>query len=430
MLNAIDRIHRARIRLQKSNPFFAYLSLSLKPIEEKHIPTMAVDVNANLIYNPDWVESLNDEQVMGVLVHEILHLTLLHFLREGERKHGISNLAQDMVINYLIKQNNFKLPHGCIWTNDNNESIVNGVLIKDVDKKVWEEIYDELKDKLKNKFKDALKNGNVKVSNGEGSGIEVDLEDYEFDGTTNDEDGEGTGKIKNIDNHIKSNKGKGLSEEERKQKEREWLEKVQEAYVGSKMRGLVPVGIERLIGKLSESKINWKSLLLRYIESYIPSDYTYSKPNRKSISSGYFMPDVLKERIEVSVLIDVSGSIGDEELRDFIGEIVGIARAFRHKIKFNLYTHETNLSKKYVVENGSVEKIKQIRILGGGGTSFSVPYRELMKEKMKPKVVIWLTDGFGDTISKKDLKTDIIWCLSKGGDEELIKGCGKVIKIK
>lgn len=429
-LNAIDKIRKARVGLQRNNPFFAYLSLQLKPQEMKSIPTMAIDINANLYYNAEFVENMSDEEVTGVLIHEILHITLLHFLRTGERNKQISNIAQDIVINYLIKENNFHLPEGCIWVNNQNETTIMGKVIKDVDKKVWEEIYDELYNSMKEQLKEMIKSGKAQIGNGEGEGIEIDLDDYEFEGSTNEGYGDSKiGKVTNVDTHIRGNGNKPISEEERKAKEKEWLGKVQEAYIGSKMSGKVPVGIERLIGQLHESKIDWKSLLLRYIESYVPSDYTYAKCSKKSMSSGYYMPDTIKDRIDVSVLIDVSGSIGNEELNDFVSEIVAMARAFRNKIKFSLYTHETNLGDKYIVENGSVQKIKQIKIKGGGGTSFSIPYNELTKNN-KPKVVVWLTDGYGDTIQKKDLKSDIIWVLSKNSTDVEVKEIGRVIKLK
>ena len=84
------------------------------------------------------------------------------------------------------------------------------------------------------------------------------------------------------------------------------------------MIGKEPAGIERIIGKLHESKIDWKALLLRHIESSIPQDYTYARCSKKSISAGYYLPDTIKERIDVAVAIDCSGSIGRQELNDFI----------------------------------------------------------------------------------------------------------------
>ena len=144
--------------------------------------------------------------------------------------------------------------------------------------------------------------------------------------------------------------------------------------------------------------------------------------------SGTIAPPI-KERVEVAVAIDVSGSIGTEELNDFVSEIVGIARAFRNKLKMTLFTHETNMVDEWSIENGSVEKIKQIKIKGGGGTSFITPYDEFMKKHKNTKYLVWLTDGYGDTLSKRTIP--IIWCLSKNSSDEIPKqNGGKIVKLK
>ena len=145
------------------------------------------------------------------------------------------------------------------------------------------------------------------------------------------------------------------------------------------------------------------------------------------------MPDFDKERIDVSVMIDTSGSIGQEELTDFVSEIVGIAKAYKDRIEMKLYTHDTEIQSEFKVENGSIEKIKQLKIKGGGGTSFIQPLKQLKdktKGNDKPKLLVWLTDGEGDELQKKDLICPILWVLSKNGDERLIKSVGEVIKLK
>jgi len=441
-MEALDRIKRIRVQLQRKNPFFAYLSMSLKPIESVRVTqTMGVDIYGNLYYNPKFVEDLQEDELMGVMIHEILHLALLHIIRTGDRNQKIKNISDDIVVNQLIKDNKFVLPKGVLWSDENNDIEIFNKKILAVNTKTSEEIYDELYDELKNQLKQAIKSGKLKMKadgsgecgDGDGDGIEIEIDDYELEGSSNEDtdvDGNSTGigKVGNIDNHIKGDM-KGMSNEEKKKKEKEWLDKVQEAYIGSKMVGKVPVGIERVIGQLHESRINWKALLLRYIESYICSDYTYSRCSKKSISSGFFMPDTIKERVEVAVAIDVSGSIGTEELNDFVSEIVGIARAFRNKLKMTLFTHETNMVDEWSIENGSVEKIKQIKIKGGGGTSFITPYDEFMKKHKNTKYLVWLTDGYGDTLSKRTIP--IIWCLSKNSSDEIPKqNGGKIVKLK
>lgn len=419
-MESLDKLKRIRVQLQRKNPFFAYLSLSLSLIEKKDLATMGVDINSNLYYNPEFVDKLDEKELMGVMIHEILHLTLLHLIRGKDKNHIICNIADDIVVNQLLKDNNFSLPDGCLWSNEQNEITIFGKVIKDTNKKTSEEIYDEIYEELEKQLK------NMKGGESDGSGLGIDG-DYKIDGSTND----GSNKAKNIDGHIRVNKKS--SSEEIKAKEKEWLNKVQEAYIGSKMAGNVPVGIERFVGQLSNCEINWKVLLMRYIESYIPSDFAYHIPNKKSISCGYFMPDVVKEKINVSVVIDVSGSIGNEELGEFIGEVIGMARAFRDKISFSLYTHETEISKEYRVENGSVGKIKQIRIKGGGGTSHKQVVEYLNKKSRMSKLCVFLTDGFSDIneINFSKNKFESLFVISKNGSDEQLKDKRvRIIKLK
>jgi predicted metal-dependent peptidase/intein/homing endonuclease len=197
----------------------------------------------------------------------------------------------------------------------------------------------------------------------------------------------------------------------------------------SKQRGNLPLGIERLIGKLHEEKIDWKFLLRRYITKEIPCDFSYARKNRKSTSLGVYMPSAVKEKIDVGIMIDCSGSIGQKELIDFLSEIVGIARAYKNQINMRLYTHDTKIQNEFLVENGNIAKIMKLKIIGGGGTSFITPYEELIKKNPRLKVLVWVTDGFGDRIEKNKIKNPIIWVLSKNSTDNYVKDLGRVIKL-
>lgn len=87
-MEAKDKILRAKIQLQKSNPFFSYLLLHLKIIESNDLPfeSMGVDNRGNLFYSPKFVDKLNDGQVEAVLSHEVLHKALLHLDRFEEKE--------------------------------------------------------------------------------------------------------------------------------------------------------------------------------------------------------------------------------------------------------------------------------------------------------------------------------------------------------
>jgi len=399
-----ERITRARIQIQQRNSFFAYLSLYLKFKESKDLPDFAgagVDIKGNFSYKKEFIEELSDDELQGVIIHEILHLSLLHLLRRKEREAYKFNVCADIVVNQLIKDNGFKLPDGCIMPNDDNQIEIFKQIIIDTNKKVVEEIYDELKANKKGGGSSSInQNGNSSIN----------------------QDGR-------FDEHFETGEnGQKLTENEKKELIREWGNRTEEALTISKMKGDLPLGIERIVGRLKDSKINWKALLNQFIIKQIPYDYTYSKPSKKSISVGVYMPDVLKEQVEVDVMIDLSGSIGQEEYDDFMTEVIGVARAFQEQLKMNVYSHDTECYDNGLINNGNIEKLKKMELKGGGGTSFSNPLNYLKENNIKPKCLIWLTDGYGDEFEKPNFP--VLWVLTKDGSDDYLKDKGIVIKLK
>lgn len=394
MLSVDEKINRAKIQIQEKNSFFAYLSLFLKFKEAKkgELPDyagMGVNEKGDCYFSKKFVEEItkNDDTQMleGVLVHEILHLALMHLKRLGGRDSFNWNLATDLVVNSLIIKNNFKLPEGCLIPNYNNEITLfkktpDEQIIKNCNKRIAEEIYDEIK----------LKNNKNQFYGGQ------------------------------FDAHLETT---GLSEKEKKELENEWGNRIYEALNVSRMKGDVPKGIELLLGKLHEEKINWKVLLQRYIVNQLPFDYSWEKPNKKSVSVGVYLPYVLKEKIDVVIGIDVSGSIGQKELTDFLSEIIGIAKAFQERIDMKLITHEVNIVNEFEIKNGNIEKIKNLKINGGGGTAHHNLFNHIKEKIRNCKCGIFLTDGYSDLDKIKfgDYNFDKFFVISKSGEDKQLK---------
>ena len=208
--------------------------------------------------------------------------------------------------------------------------------------------------------------------------------------------------------------------EEKNELENEWRNRLEEAYISAKQRGNVPNGLERYIDELKKSQVNWKALLRKYLQATIPNDYTWAKSSKKSRATKTYLPSVKKEKIDVCVCIDVSGSIGKEELTDFVGEIIGMAKAYQGCIGMTLITHECEVVDRWDINNGNINEIKKIKIKGGGGTSFNPVAKWINENIPRNKAVIWLSDGYGDTITEKT-NYPIIWVLTKDGSDELMK---------
>ncbi len=93
-----------------SMPYYTEFNLSVNFNEVRNDPRIkTAGVNAttkglNHWYNPDFIDSLSQEAVNFLLLHETFHLLLEHTKRtqEGFFNHELSNIAQDMIINQLL----------------------------------------------------------------------------------------------------------------------------------------------------------------------------------------------------------------------------------------------------------------------------------------------------------------------------------------
>jgi len=158
-----------------------------------------------------------------------------------------------------------------------------------------------------------------------------------------------------------------------------------------------------------------------------------SKPSKKSISVGEYLPDVLKEKIDISVVIDLSGSIGKEEYSSFISEIIGLAKAYQERISMHFFSHDTEAYDGGLVENGNLDKIKNLNLKGGGGTSHKSIFNHIRDNVRDCKAVLFFTDGFSDIeqINFEEYAFDKLFVITKDGDKECLKdkNC-EVIKLK
>ena len=100
-------MHTARLLMRE--PFFAALSRRIDKIASTAIPTAGVRVNPDsaqfeMLYNPEFFDSLSDTHKQGILMHEFYHLVFEHVTSRkpaGGIKR-IDNIAMDLSINCHI----------------------------------------------------------------------------------------------------------------------------------------------------------------------------------------------------------------------------------------------------------------------------------------------------------------------------------------
>ena len=110
----LGRIMKARSRLGSKAPGYAAIVFGLKLVEHPGIDTMATD-GQSIFWNREFVRRIDDRELMGVLMHEGLHVTLGHHLRRGKINSTLWNVACDYAINIVVKDAREPLPKGALY---------------------------------------------------------------------------------------------------------------------------------------------------------------------------------------------------------------------------------------------------------------------------------------------------------------------------
>ncbi|SVD77611.1 uncharacterized protein METZ01_LOCUS430465, partial [marine metagenome] len=109
-MNFEDIITKSILQIRKECSFFGALMLFAKIILSKEIATAATD-GRTIFINDKFLSALKSSEQNALLLHEVLHMALLHCIRIGSRDPMIWNIAADIVVNNLITLNTpFQLP--------------------------------------------------------------------------------------------------------------------------------------------------------------------------------------------------------------------------------------------------------------------------------------------------------------------------------
>jgi len=389
------KITRAKVQLQQEKPFFAYLIMNMKFKEDKKVETIGVDRLGNCYYNPKFIEELSEDNLKGILAHEVLHLVLEHLQRSENLKHTLYNISADLCVNDLLLTNGFKLDSRGLIPNYHEYTFNNSdgkeITIENIDKKTANQVYEELLKALKD---------DKKAQDGEDN--------------------------KRFDEHIE-NGDKPLTPQQQQQIKGKWKKAVSEASAYARDKGNLPDGLGLFIDGLLNEKVNWKSLLYKYLTKTIPHDYSYSRPSKRSFSTGVYLPIMRKESVEIVVSLDTSGSIQGQELRDFMSEINGIAKSFNN-LTMKLIVCDSEIKDVYTIGNGDSNEIEKLRIRGGGGTSHKPVYDYINKNLPNTKLLVNFTDGYTD-LDELDETINTLWVICKNGVSEKDIPFGEVIKL-
>jgi predicted metal-dependent peptidase len=284
-----------------------------------------------------------------------MHCVYEHMLRRGEREPQVWNMAADYVIN-----------NGLI--RDRIGDVIKVVPIladRQYDGMTTDEVYDKL-------MENAV---TIKMT------LDTHL-DLEGDGDSEDGDGDG-----------KSGIGKKLTEEERKALRDELKDAVIQAAQAAGA-GNLPTGVDRIVKNITDPKMPWQELCRIQLTSMIKNDYSFTRPSRKSWHTGAVLPGMLPaEEVDVCIAIDTSGSISNDMVKDFLGEIQGIMGTF-DSWNIKIWCFDTQVYAERDFSSDAGDDIADYEPQGGGGTMFEANWEYMKERDIQPKQFIMFTDGY------------------------------------
>jgi len=390
------KLAAARTRLILDKPFLGALVLRLPMIEAgPWCRTTATDMKS-FYYNPAYIDKLSLSQVEFVLAHEALHCALTHFVRRGHRIQRKWDLACDFAINPILMNDGLKPPP-------------EAVVLNQFENMSAEEIYPCLDDSLDNKTLDQhLYDNNAEggqggqsnepppedspqAQQGQTGGAQPQNQDQQEGGSkAKPQPQQGESGAKGGESDEQDNLPVPLTAQEREELAQKWQQYLASAAQQAQQAGKLGGAMARLVDAWLAPKLPWRSLLAHYFFDQARNDYNYMRPSRRE--GEMILPSLKSSQCDLIVAIDTSGSIGEEELSEFLSEINAIKGALT--VRITLLACDAKLA-----EDGPwvFEPWEEFRLprafQGGGGTDFAPVFEWVENQNLRPDALVYFTDA-------------------------------------
>lgn len=328
--NVDKLLNKAKFGLiTKGSVFLSTIAFSMKYRWDPTISTANVNgITINI--NPDFFIDASEEQRIFVLAHESWHVALNHITRRGERDKKIWNEAGDYVINLMLDKAGYQM-----WP---------WVLLDHA-------FYNMSTDQVYDLIKDRPRQPNA---NGFGNDIV-----------------EPGAEPEKMDSVIKGILAKAITQSK----------------MHGKDFGSIPDEITKELDDIINPVLPWELLLDRFLTDKVKDDYSWARPNRRFMPD-YYLPSQYSDTLgHITIAVDTSGSITQDDMTKILSEIVHIKGKFNPK-KLTIIDCDCRIN--HVHDVTETTNILDLRFTGGGGTSFE-PVIDYCREN-PPMALLYFTD--------------------------------------
>jgi len=312
--------------------------------------------------------------VQFALAHEALHCALGHFVRRGHRVQRKWDMACDYAINPLLVDEGLKPPAEAMVLD-----VYRGMAA--------EEIYPCIDDSNDDSemMDDHLWDGDEGGHNDQGQQGEGGGESGGDDagkvgaGSTATEDGHGPPPP--------------LSAKEKEQLQQQWQRHLAAAAQRAREAGKLSGNLARLSEAALAVQVSWRALLAQYLSQIARDDYTWQRPSRRE--GEVIWPSLRSHSGDIHVAIDVSGSVSEKDLAEFLGELNALKGTT--PVRITLFACDSNLAEgaPWVFEAWDELRLPR-QFAGGGGTAFAPVFDWIAQADRQPDTLVYFTDAEGE----------------------------------
>ena len=400
------RVSDCVTELLRKQPFFGSLVLRLPLRPDPTRETLATDGH-EIRYSPRWIAETEAHLIETAMARVVMACALKHHTRRGERDPERWQMASQLVTHALIRDAGFTLPS---------------------DAEAWDDLsVEQAYDRLPTPEEGDSGDDGSAPSGAAGAGASAaaqpspdddddgtrDASDSAADGDRQDEDdpdaqdsngqGEdgasdappshdpsGTGEVMDAGARAGEDGNDGETPVDVAAEEQAWDEAMHQALNIARAEGKLPGQVEETVKGAHESRLDWRTLLRRYMTDAAKSDYSWSLPNRRFIDSGLYLPSIRSEGIEtIAVIIDTSGSLPAETLVEFWAELREVAAEIRPE---SVVILQVDSVLQDAAEYAPDDLPDEIALKGRGGTDFRPGFEWLDEQEIQPAVCLYFTD--------------------------------------
>jgi predicted metal-dependent peptidase len=396
-LTAEQKVERAHVSIMQSKLFRFYSGLTMigKVSVSDDIPTAGTN-GRDVIYGREFVNKMNDKQMLFVVLHELSHIAWRHtttWKHLYDKDPMLANCACDYVINLQLVDQDPNETEIAFPQNDDGSRM--GLLDEKYRGMDAQQVFDLL----------------VKeYGTGQNPRAKDELGDDQFD----DHDFEGAEEL--------------TPEEKQELGSRVTQALHQGKQLAGKMGGDVPRGMQSLV----EPQVPWTELLRDLVKVTCKGtgDSSWRKFSKRHLGADIYLPQNINHKVgRICVADDTSGSIGGVIHDTFMTEIKSICDEVMPEGLDLLYWDTRVAGHEFYTETEYDSLLDTTKPRGGGGTDPSCIPAYMKEHSLNPEITIVLTDGcYGGEGDWSAVANPVIWCVVD--NPSYTSNTGKVLHLK